>query len=101
MRQSDGLAFTASFAFKDLQSFVFRACARPFLGYLLLCRVLREPLINSGSWHTAPLIRGPQYGRAAELRDARLCGQGEAHEARRFSNRDGGGRAVAGAGSSD
>src|SRR3954471_10577754 len=62
---------------------------------------LREPLINSGLWHTAPLIRGRQHGRAAELRDARLCGQEEAHEARRVSNRDGGGGAVVSAGSSD
>src|SRR3954468_2954404 len=38
---------------------------------------------------------------ASELRDAGLCGQEEAHEARRVSSRDGGGGAVISAGSSD
>src|SRR5215207_682200 len=51
--------------------------------------------------HTAPLIRGGQHGRAAELRDARLCGQEEAHEARRVASGDGGGGAVVSAGSID
>src|SRR4051794_8621245 len=37
----------------------------------------------------------------AELRDAGLCRQEEAHEARRVSSRDGGGGAVVNAGSSD
>src|SRR3954469_23388156 len=62
---------------------------------------LRKLCLTSGSWHTAPLIRGRQYGRATELRDAGLCGQEEAHEARRISSRDGGGGAVVSAGSSD
>ncbi len=37
----------------------------------------------------------------SELRDAGLCGQEEAHEARRVSSRDGGGGAVVSAGSSN
>src|SRR6476620_12756309 len=55
---------------------------------------VREPLINLR-------IMARQYGRATELRDAGLCGQEEAHEARRASSRDGGGGAVVSAGSSD
>jgi len=47
------------------------------------------------------LIPGRQYGRAAELRDAGLRGQEEAHQTRRASSRDGGGGAVVSAGSSD
>src|SRR5258708_18750330 len=58
-------------------------------------------LTASCAWHTAALIRGRQYGRAAELRDVGLCGQEEANQARRVSSRDGRGGAVVSAGSSD
>src|SRR5258708_20403153 len=67
----------------------------------MIMRMLKEPLINLRIMAHCALIRGRQYGRAAELRDARLCGQEEAHEARRVSSRDGGGGAVVSAGSSD
>src|SRR3954447_16074459 len=42
---------------------------------------------------------GRRHGCAAELCVVGLCGQEEAHQARRFSGRDGGGRAVVGFGS--
>src|SRR6478735_6303068 len=61
----------------------------------------RELLINLGIMAHCAFDLGRQYGRAAELRDARLCGQEKAHEARRVSSRDGGGGAVVSTGSSD
>src|SRR5258707_13130353 len=67
----------------------------------MIMRMLKEPLINLRIMAHCALIRGRQYGWAAELCDAGLCGQEEAHEARRVSSRDGGGGAVVSAGSSD
>jgi hypothetical protein len=63
-------------------------------------RKAKEPLINCAKqayWRLR--FGGRRRGCAAELCVVGLCGQEETHEARRFSGRDGGGRAVAGAGS--